>query len=343
MKLYSWDGYNESKYLKDYNRKVIAKQFLSDYEIAEKISKNKIQSDILNINNAYVRDYLDQKKLLKELNKDQFESTYKDYIKYYENLSKWTISKDKKRIIGIAQRFGNFGIVINNHKISRNYAEQYGYNIIKENKLPYGLLLLEDFNIMQISLSTGINPFRKLTKDQINIFNNKCIEWMESSSIISNDYKHLNKLLSAKTINCYLTGGTYTCSISRREGIKNIISIIPRNKIRNLRQGILFTEITSLIKNNNKINFEDFLKFMLREDKCYQIAMSKNTCNPVIQMGNKKIFSNFSKEDLSIIQWNNLKNDSEYCHEYQIVPDYKNLIKIFRKNLNKYKYKTHLA
>ena len=67
--------------------------------------------------------------------------------------------------------------------------------------------------------------------------------------------------------------------------------------------------------------------------------MSKDTCNPVLQMGDSKVFNLFSRNDLDIIQWNTLNNSQLFSHEYQIIPNYKKLLTIFRRILALYPQK----
>ena len=70
MHIYSWEGYNQKKFLKDLPLKVISNNFISDYTIANEIKKKYIKCDIININNAYIRDYLWKFNLIEELNYD---------------------------------------------------------------------------------------------------------------------------------------------------------------------------------------------------------------------------------------------------------------------------------
>ena len=71
MHIYSWEGYNQKKFLKDLPLKVISNNFISDYTIANEIKKKYIKCDIININNAYIRDYLWKFNLIKELNNEK--------------------------------------------------------------------------------------------------------------------------------------------------------------------------------------------------------------------------------------------------------------------------------
>ena len=339
MNIYCWEGYNHNKFLKDFPLKVKSNNFISDYIVANDIKKKLIKCDVININNSFIRDYLWKFNLIKEIDYEKYSAHYSNYLNSFLFLSKWTKSQNKKQIIGVGQRFGNLNYVINSNSIQTRTAELEGYNLIHNKGIKFGILLFEDFNIMQISLSCGINPFKKLEQKQILKFKKNCHLWFDKATLISDNYFLLNKFLNKKKIDFYLTGGTFTCSVARKEGHSNIKSIIPKNKINNLKQGIIFTEVTSILKNKTYSNYEPFLDYILSQRKCYEIAMSKFTCNPVLQMGNSKLFNLFSRNDLNIIQWNTLNNSRLYSHEYQIIPNYKKLLTIFRKILSSYSQK----
>lgn len=342
MNILCWEGYNQKKFLKNFPYPIKAQSFISDFQIAQDLKKKIIKSDIININNPFIRDYLWKYNFIKEIEFLKYSEHYSSYLNGFSYLSKWTKSQDKKKVIGIGQRFGNLNFVINSKSIKKNTSELEGYSLINETNIKYGILLFEDFNIMQILLSSGINPFKKLNKQQIIKFSNTCSLWFERAKLISDNYLTLNKLLVKKKIHLYLTGGTYTCSVARKEGNDEIMSIIPKNRINNLKQGIIFTEITSILKAKNKKDYlaeECFLDFILSKKKSYEISMSKYTCNPILQMGNKNIFDLFSVKDLSIIQFENLYDSKVYSHEYQIMPDYLKLLKIFKKTLSLFRHK----
>lgn len=338
MNVFCWEGYNQKNFLKEFPHKINSSNFISDFRIANQIKNKEVKCDIININNAFIRDFLWIKKVIQELDYSKYHNHISNFLKDFNYLSKWTLSHDKKKVIGIGQRFGNLNFVINSNIIKKTTAELEGYNLIKDNRNKFGILLFEDFNIMQIALSSGINPFKALDEKKISKFKNNCQIWFNNASIISSDYLTLNNLLIDKKISFYLTGGTYTCSVVRQTGYDNILSIIPRNKVNNLKQGLIFTEITSLLKSNH-INAEKYLDYILSDNKSYEIAMSKYTCNPVLQMGNPKVFNLFTKRDLKVIQYDNLVNSKYHSHEYQIVPNYKKLLGIFHKTLSLYAHK----
>lgn len=338
MNIFCWEGYNQKKFLKDFPHKINSSNFISDFQIANQINKKEVKCDIININNAFIRDFLWKKKVIKALDYKKYHNHSSYFLKDFKYLSKWTLSHDKRKVIGLGQRFGNLNFVINSNIVKKNTAELEGYNLVQENRNKFGILLFEDFNIMQMALSTGINPFKALNEKKISKFKSNCQMWFENASVISSDYIILNKLLSNKKISFYLTGGTYTCSVARREGHNNIVSVIPKNKVNNLKQGLIFTEITSVL-NKKDTNAEKYLDYILSDNKSYEIAMSKYTCNPVLQMGNPKVFNLFTKKDLKVIQYDSLADSKYYSHEYQIVPNYKKLLSIFHKTLSLYAHK----
>ena len=113
MNIYCWEGYNQKKFIKDFPYKVNLRNFISDFHVANQIKNKKINCDVININNAFIRDYLWKKNLIKELDYSKYYDHISFFLKNFKYLSKWTLSYNKKKVIGIGQRFGNLNFVIN--------------------------------------------------------------------------------------------------------------------------------------------------------------------------------------------------------------------------------------
>ena len=179
MNIYCWEGYNQKNFLNDFPLKVKSNNFISDYIVAADIKKKIIKCDVININNAFIRDYLWKFNLIKEIDYDKYSPFYSNYIRNFLYLSKWTKSHNKKKIIGVGQRFGNLNYVINSNFIEPRTAELEGYNLINNKNAKFGILLFEDFNIMQIALSCGINPFKTLDQKKLLKFKKNCQLWFD--------------------------------------------------------------------------------------------------------------------------------------------------------------------
>ena len=95
--------------------------------------------------------------------------------------------------------------------------------------------------------------------------------------------------------------------------------------------GIVFMEITSVV-NNSVISpdAEDFLEYLVSPEVATKIAFAEGTCNPVTQMGDKKVLDAFSAEQLSAIQWDTLEHDVGRSAEYAIIPSYDEFLHLLK-------------
>ena len=72
----------------------------------------------------------------------------------------------------MAQRFGPYSFVVNTDKVSRETAEDQGWDLWNDpaNAGKYGMLELDDWNVFNIFLIAGIDPFREHTPDELTKF-----------------------------------------------------------------------------------------------------------------------------------------------------------------------------
>jgi spermidine/putrescine transport system substrate-binding protein len=72
------------------------------------------------------------------------------------------MSDDGKELLGMAQRFGPYSFVVNTKKIARKTAEEQGWNLFNDPKLKgrYGVQESDDWNVFDIFLVAGIDPFK---------------------------------------------------------------------------------------------------------------------------------------------------------------------------------------
>lgn len=313
LKLLCWEGYEASEITQPfearYDTTLDVDTLLSDAIAADNICSNKSsRPDLININNAYIRDYLHQQDMIFTLD-DDLKATYLDSIHpVYQRLLPWSFTEDDN-LIGIGQRFGPFNLVVNRDRISRETARDQGFNLANDfdSKYPYAILDYPDFNIFHIAIGADLNPFKALDQSEIQRFRHTATKWFENAKFISSDYLILNKHLVDDNIAFYISGGIYTAAVARIQGNLNIEAITPRvGPIKGLG-GIVFTEITSILNQANiSSNSHAFLNYIIEPEIAYSIALADNTANPVAQMGNPKVFNRFSTSQLDAIQWNSL-------------------------------------
>ena len=79
---------------------------------------------------------------------------------------RWAMSDDGSELLGMAQRFGPYSFVVNTDKISRATAEDQGWDLFNDPALAgkYGILESDDWNVFNIFVIAGIDPFIEHTR-----------------------------------------------------------------------------------------------------------------------------------------------------------------------------------
>lgn len=96
--------------------------------------------------------------------------------------------------------------------------------------------------------------------------------------------------------------------------------------------GTMWVEVTSLV-NNPEISplAEAFLAYVQEPDAGHDVAFTEGVYNPIVQMGNPRVFDTFTAQELDAIQWDSLEEDLSYCVDFQINPDFDAMSEIYRK------------
>ena len=343
LNLLCWQGYEHSTitrpFIEQHGIDLNVQSLLSDAYAANQLIKGDfVNWDVLNINNAWVRDFLYPNDLVQILDIEDFPEYLRGIHKSYSDFLIWSFNSSQQ-LIGIGQRFGPFNMVINDKSISKVSAQQQGFNLANDvaNKNRFGILDYPDFNVFHVCIGSGLNPFQKLTAEELERFQKTAERWFGQAALITDDHHLLNKKLIEGEIDFYISGGVYTASAARAQGFSNILSITPRSGPIDGKGGIAFSEITSVIKNGSAQPYaKQFLHYMLQPETAKDIAMFHGTCNPVAQMGDPNVFKLFSTSELDVIQWQDLEEDMSHCAHYQIPPNNAQLMAILGRTKIKY-------
>lgn len=332
MNVLCWEGYETDSVLGEFARsrniQTNAQTLLSDTATAHALLNGSLGKwDVLNINNPWVRDFLCQHQMIRTLDEQQFGHTLNHLLPEFDRLSHWA-RDDEKNIIGVCQRFGAFNFVVNTRRIDRAAAEDQGFNLANDRTQRFGILTYDDFNLFHICIGSGLNPFNRLDDNALRLFSNTANDWFDRAVIVSDDHLTLNRSLVSGEIDFYISGGVYTVSEARLAGHDYLQAITPTRGCIDGRGGIVFTEITSVLEHpQTSAHAVDFLEYITRPDIALRVAATKNTLNPVAQMGDPAVLNKFSKQQLDAIQWDNLPADIERCAMYRIPPNHTDLHK----------------
>ncbi len=327
LNMLCWEGYDAepitSRFKQEFALQLNVETLLSDAAIADDLlAGGHSDCDILNINNAYIRDCLEPAGRIHTLDTELNERYRSAIHPFYNSFLPWSYNASND-LIGIGQRYGPFNLVINTDAISHTSAEDQGFHLADDAvfKNRYGILDYPDFNLFHICIGAGLNPFEPLSSDEMERFKRTAARWLQHALMLEADHHRLNRALLSGDIDFYISGGIYTVSPARLEGHSNLLAVTPSNGPIDGKGGIAFSEITSLLKSaQSHPQAESFLRFMLEPETAIAIAFVDGTCNPVAQMGDPRVFHAFSLQQLDAIQWDTLDSQLQNCADYRIPP-----------------------
>ena len=337
LNILCWEGYNSDEVLDPFRRetgaKVSAESGTSDPDMINKLRAGEVNVwDVINVNQPWARNQMYPEGLILPLPKDRFEPYFAKMMGAFQKDYKWCYSEDGKDLLGIVQRFGPFNFVVNTDKVSRATAEDEGFDLFNDdtNAGKYGILTYDNWNIYHMCVGAGVDPFKSHSDDEIAAFEKTARKWFKGAKLLTDDLVQMNLALINGEIDFYCTGGTYTASPARFDGATNIRGITPNKGPMNGKGGIVWVEVTSKV-NNPKVSplAEDFLAYVQEPEVCHAVAFAEGTYNPVTQMGDPKVFSEFTKDELDAIQWDSLEQELANSVDYQINPDYDRMDTIY--------------
>ena len=337
LNILCWEGYNSDEVLDPFRRKTSAKvsaeSGTSDPDMINKLRAGETNVwDVINVNQPWARNQMYPEGLILPIDKERFEPHFAKMMGPFQEDYKWCYSEDGKDLLGIVQRFGPFNFVVNTDKVSRAMAEDEGFDLFNDdaNAGKYGILTYDNWNIYHMCVGSGIDPFKPHSDEEIDAFEKTARKWFKGAKLLTDDLVQMNLALINGEIDFYCTGGTYTASPARFDGATNIRGITPSKGPMDGKGGIVWVEVTSKVNNPQGSPLaEDFLAYVQEPEVSHAVAFAEGTYNPVTQMGNPEVFSEFTKDELDAIQWDSLEEELAKSVDYQINPDYDRMDKIY--------------
>lgn len=329
LNILCWEGYNSAQVLDPFRSSkgatVKAESLTNDPTMINRLRAGETSTwDLINVNNPWARKVMAPAGLIKPLPKAEFEPFFDTMLPQFKAPYRWAMSEDGNDLLGMAQRFGPYSFVVNTDKVSRKTAEEQGWDLFNDPALAgkYGILESDDWNVFNIFLVAGINPFKEHTAGDLKKFEETAVRVFKGAKMVG-DVATMNQALVSGEIDLHMTGGTYSVSPARADGFPNLRAITPLKGPIDGKGGVSWIEITSTVNNPQLSPLAvDFLKYVQAPDVAHTVAFAEGTFNPVSQMGNPKCFELFTKEELDAIQWDSLEEEMTRSVEYDIVPDY---------------------
>ena len=333
MNILCWEGYNSAQVLDPFRQKhgatVKAESLTNDPTMINRLRAGETNVwDLINVNNPWARKVMHPEKLIRPLDRAAFEPYFEKMLPAFKPPYRWAMSDDGKELLGMCQRFGPYSFVVNTDKVSRKTAEDEGWDLWNDPKNDgrYGVQESDDWNVFDLCLIAGFDPFRTHTDEEVAKFDETARRVFKGAKLVG-DLATMNQSLISGEIDYYLTGGTYSCSPARADGHPEIRGVTPKKGPMNGKGGVSWIEVTSTV-NNPELSplATQFLQYVQDPEVAHVVAFAEGTFNPVAQMGNPECFKLFTKEELDVIQWDSLEEEMANSVEYDIVPDYDKLL-----------------
>lgn len=336
MNILCWEGYNSDEVLGPFrdahpSASVRAESGTSDPNMINKLRAGETSVwDLINVNQPWARDQLYPENLIKPLNKERFMPYFDQMLPEFKDYP-LAFAEDGE-LIGMPQRYGPFSFVVNTDVISRDMAEDQGWNLFLDPAMKdrMGVLTYDNWNVIHMCLTAGLNPFEPIEGDDVEKFRDVAKTIFGNARLMTDDLVAMNTALINGEIDCYFTGGTYTASPARYDGATNVRAITPRTGPVDGKGGVVWVELTSAVNNPDPSTLaEEFLEFVQKPEISKAVAFSEGTYNPVAQMGSDEVMALFDEEELDAIQMDTLEEEMERSLEYGVVNSYDALIDIY--------------
>ena len=336
MNILCWEGYNSDEVLGPFrdlhpDATVRAESGTSDPDMINKLRAGETSVwDLINVNQPWARDQLYPEGLIKPLNKERFIPYFDRMLPEFKDYP--LAFADDGELIGMPQRYGPFSFVVNTDVISREMAEDQGWNLFLDPALAdrFGVLTYDNWNVMHMALTAGLNPFEPIEGDDVEKFREIAKTIFAGSKLMTDDLVAMNTAMINGEIDAYFTGGTYTASPARYDGATNVRGITPNSGPVDGKGGVVWVELTSAVSNPDPSSLaEDFLEYVQDAEICKAVAFTEGTYNPVSQMGDPAVMELFDDEELDAIQMDSLAEEMERSLEYRVVASYDALIDIY--------------
>lgn len=337
LNLLTWDAYADPRLL-DLWRAEKGSTLRPEIHISDPTSVNRLRAgettvwDFININNPWARTQLWPEGLIRDLPKDRFEPLYEAMQPKFHPPYHWAMSEDGEHLLGVVQRYETFDFVINSDVISPELAKDEGWDLFNNPDFAgrYGILAYEDWNVMDICMGAGVHPFKEKTEEEVARFEETAKRWIDNARLITTDFVQLNLGIINGEIDLYFTGGTYTTTSARLEGVENLYAITPNSGPADGKGGINWIELNSAVANPEEHPHAlDFLEWITEVEPAWIVANGNGNLQPVSQMANPDLFAKFSAEQLAALQWDEFDERIANAVEFDIVPDYDRLYDIY--------------
>ena len=176
--------------------------------------------DLIDVNPPWARNQPCPEGLIGPLPKGRFVSHLERTLPEFADLAQTLPFAEDGELIGMPQRCGPFGFVVDTDVVGREMAEDQGWNVFLDPAMAdrFGVLTCDDWNVIHVGLAGGLNPFAAVEGEALEAFRSTARQIFGGAKLLRDDLVAISIALIDGEIGASFTGGTYTASPARHDG-----------------------------------------------------------------------------------------------------------------------------
>ncbi len=228
--------------------------------------------------------------------KEEFDSFYPEFEHPFSPLT-----YDGK-ITGLPTRWGWVAAPINLEYSTLKEWRSYDPCFDSKNRDRIGLMDWGDWPIMPMVLHAGINPYKELDQAELKEVRTVLRALFKNTRALFADLTLARKALLDGSVKTLIGTGTYTTNAIRRDGHKQVLSIVPEPK-NGLNQGVLWIEGTAIIKEPSEPELaKKLIKHMATPSGAYHLSWPAGgqPSNPTPVKAAEELYSDEQKDAMQM-------------------------------------------
>ena len=234
------------------------------------------------------------------------------------------------KIAGLPTRWGWVGPTINTDYSKREDWVSYDPCFDSNNSGKIGVMDWGDWPILPMVLHAGIDPYKELGDAELMEVRKVLRALFKNTRAIVGDLSVAQKGLLDGSLLTLIGCGSYCTSALRKQGHKQIFSIVPEPKD-GLKQGIIWMEATAIVKDSESPELaKKLLKHVASDESCLVLSWTDFTCNVT---PNAAVESKYTEEQKSVLQVDYMWEAWDKSHFHDVAPNIDDMLAIWQEEL----------
>lgn len=231
---------------------------------------------------------------------------------------------------GLPTRWGWVGPTINEDYSKRDDWVSYDPCFDSKNAGKIGVMDWGDWPILPMALHAGINPYKELDDAELKEIRMVLRALFKNTRAVIGDLSIAQKGLLDGSLLTLIGCGSYCTSALRKQGHKQIYSVVPEPK-NGLKQGIIWMEATAIVKGTDSPDMaKKLLKHVASDESCLVLSWTDFTCNVT---PNAAVEAKYTADQKEVLQTDYMWEAWNKSQFHDVAPNIDDMLAIWQEEL----------